>query len=82
MEQLNGTVHRVTVVSKDTVLIGDTSKLPSYLRNGTLKLVKEPIKVAFEPLSSALAAERKDPPIDQALALMDFLKADRSMLLH
>lgn len=77
MEQLNNTVHKLKVLNKNTILIGDTTKMPKFERNGTVKLVKEPIKISFETFESIFASDRKEElPFDQILSQMDFLKID------
>jgi hypothetical protein len=79
-KSINGTVHRIKVISISSFEIGDTTLFSSHIRNGTVKLVKEPLKVQFMPLSEVVAATKV--PLDGGLAESDFMKMENPMFTH
>jgi hypothetical protein len=77
---INDTVHKIKVIDKNSFFIEDTTIYSDFLRNGTVKIVKLPIKVKFEPLADVLLS--KAPPFDQTLLLSDFMKTDSPNFAH
>lgn len=61
---INGTYHKVKVINKGSFFIEDTTTYSEFIRNGTVKLVKVPIPIKFQPLETVLANTNPTPPFD------------------
>ena len=75
-KSINGSLHKVKTLNKSSFLIENTLNFTPYERNGTAKLIKQPITLNFQPLHEILTK----PPID--LAQSDFMKLDNPLLTH
>eukprot|EP01116_Phalansterium_solitarium_P008754 TRINITY_DN2271_c0_g2_i1.p1 TRINITY_DN2271_c0_g2~~TRINITY_DN2271_c0_g2_i1.p1 ORF type:complete len:1039 (-),score=398.38 TRINITY_DN2271_c0_g2_i1:311-3427(-) len=73
--ELNGSVHKVKVLSPSSFTIGDTSGIGKFKPGkGIAVQVKLPLKVSYAPLREALDAPE--------LAIADFAKLDAPAQLH
>jgi len=74
MTQINGTQHKIKVLSPSSFSIGDTSSFSDYSREGIVAQVKVPVKFAFHPLRAQLA--------DPTIVFTDFAKLDSPIQTH
>ena len=56
---INGTYHKIKVINKSSFHIEDTTIYTEFIRNGTIKLVKVPIPIKFQPLEEIIADHNK-----------------------
>ncbi|KAI3353250.1 hypothetical protein L3Q82_019783, partial [Scortum barcoo] len=74
MEELNGTVRQVSVLSPHSFAIGDTSHLQPYAHGGFFVLVKTPKTYRFETLERQLC--------DPQVLTPDFSKPEAPLQIH
>ncbi|MED6273643.1 Ubiquitin-like modifier-activating enzyme 6 [Characodon lateralis] len=74
MEELNGTLRQVTVLSPHSFEIGDTSQLQSYAHGGFFVMVKTPRTYSFETLERQLC--------DPRVLIPDFSKPEAPLQIH
>jgi len=74
MTELNGSVHKIKVISPTTFSIGDTSSFHDYQRNGIVSQTKETISVNYKTLSESLP--------DPAIIPADFAKLETPIQVH
>ncbi|KAM3624083.1 uncharacterized protein V6R79_018735 [Siganus canaliculatus] len=74
MEELNGTMQQVSVLSPHSFAIGDTSQLQPYAHGGFFVLVKTPKTFRFETIERQL----RDPQV----LTPDFSKPEAPLQIH
>lgn len=67
-KSINGTCHQIKVINKQSFFIEDTRGYSEFIRNGTVKIVKVPIKTVFKPLEEVLSLEELKPPFDEMMS--------------
>lgn len=80
-QSINGTLHKIKVIEKSSFFIEDTTVYSEFHRNGTVKLVKIPIKIKFETLETVFTST-KNLPFDELLGQSDFTKIDNPLFIH
>lgn len=74
MEALNGSYHKIKVLSPSSFSIGDTSHLSPYVREGIASQTKQKITISHLPLKESL--------LNPQIIPTDFSKFDNLMQLH
>lgn len=77
-KSINNTVHKVKVMNVYEFQIGDTSVYQPYIRNGTVKNIKEPVHVKFRSMREVFEGAKEKLPIDQNLQYYDFSKEGKN----
>jgi len=79
---INGTIHKVTVVSPNSFKIGDTRKYTEYEQDGIGKQLRVKNVMKFKPFSEVMTKTMAELPFEMNLQYLDFLKMEHNMLSH
>jgi hypothetical protein len=78
---INGTIHKIKVISSRSFEIGDTREYSEYLKNGLAKNVKIPVKLNFRSFENTILS-KEDIPFDHNLVATDYTRLSHNNLLH
>lgn len=81
-KSINGTIHKIKVISSKSFEIGNTTAYEPYVRNGTAKNIKTPLNLKFQSMKDVFESAKDKLPIDENLSFYDFVKMDKNKLIH
>lgn len=82
IDSINGTIHKVTVVSPYSFKIGDTREFSAYEGNGICKQLRTKTVINFKSFSETMLEKEGQLPWEENLAYADFEKLQHGKLSH
>jgi len=82
IDSINGTIHKVTVVSPYSFRIGDTREFSAYEGNGICKQLRTKKIINFKSFAETMIGKENELPWEENLAFADFEKMTHGKLSH